>query len=217
MRAHLLAAASALLFAGSASAADLPAPPPVEAAPVIYDWTGFYVGLHFGYAWNDFDVAEVDDGPEFDDLDLDDEDDIFGGIQLGYNMQAGNWVFGVEGDFSGTGIQAIDEDFEVFEIDVNWMATARGRVGYAWDSILIYATGGAAFVDVDAEYTPDTDEGTLFGYAVGAGLEWGFSENASVKLEYMFINADEETFELDPDTDISVEMQTVKLGLNYRF
>ena len=219
-----------------AFAADLP---PVEEIQqqAYYDWSGAYLGLHVGFGWADSDLSSplpalIDPAVDNDELEA---DGVFGGIQGGYNFQSGNFVFGIEADFSGTGIDGdvvidpVPGPGTLVEADVNWMASVRGRIGYAFDHILPYVTGGfaAADVDVSANDLPIpggifTGSETFTGWIVGGGVEMGFTENLSAKIEYLYADLGEETFVVLPavaggTVDADLRVQTVKVGINYRF
>lgn len=185
-------ALAALIAAAPVSAADMPVRGPVyKAAPVaVFNWTGFYFGGHLGYGWGDgVNVGNNVDG-------------FLGGVQAGYNWQLSrNWVFGVEGDISGT-----DMNNNAFA-HIDYLGTLRARVGYTWDRAMLYGTGGLAWNRSSLLGFHDTDTG----YALGLGLEWAFAPNWSTKLEYMYYNFDNVT--TLGDTDVS----TIKVGLNYRF
>jgi len=194
------------------------APPPVIAP----NWTGFYVGVHAGWGFADADATSRTNAgalPFFAParFDLSGNGPMFGG-QLGYNWQANNWVLGVEADISGSGISGFESrvPFRVtgaatmmFGADshmrqsVNWLASARGRLGYAWGPGLIYATGGAAWANID--YQANTSEGldpcggygcslpanfngTRSGWAAGGGYEWAAASNWSLRGEYLYYN-----------------------------
>ena len=191
--------ALALVAAGTASAADLPAPPatppraPVYVAPV-YNWTGFYIGINGGWAsahkcWDLLFLA----GPALDGCHKPDGG-LFGG-QVGFNWQAGAFVFGVEGSgdwasLSGTNISLLAPlSTNRSKIDSIWAVT--GRLGYAFDSVLLYVKGGGAWVGDKYDSTvtgtgilQTSASETRTGWTGGAGLEWGFAPNWSVAFEY---------------------------------
>ena len=110
------------------------------------------------------------------------------------------------------------------------MATAAGRIGYAFNNLLLYAKGGAAFIDED-HFIIDTPTGftlasaskTRTGWMVGGGLEWGFTPNWSAKIEYNFMDFGNEaiTFAVVGvpaiNIDIDQQVHVVKGGINYRF
>lgn len=219
----LLLAATALslvVVGSSAYAADLPrkapAYTPVTPAPV-YIWTGFYVGLNAGYGWASTDATAAGS----------DLDGFVGGGQVGYNWQSGNWVFGVEGDFQGSaqdtsstgllGVTPITVDQEI-----PWLATLRGRLGYAWGPWMLYATGGAAWADYKLSVTGPLgtvdDHTTNFAWTIGGGVEWMFAPKWSAKLEYLYIDTG------DTDVDLfgvpftaRAKDNIVRAGINYHF
>lgn len=219
-------AAIAFGFAAPAVAADLPVKgvpgPAMVAAPApLFDWTGFYVGAHVGYGWGDSSasVVETDNllfprGFAFDT----DIDGILGGLQTGFNYQTGIWVFGVEGQYSWSGMDGESSTLNPGgigggppagtrrvdgETDVNWVATLTGRLGVAAGNSLWYVKGGGAWLDFDSksrvfntvlDTQVNTVRGgdTLSGWTVGAGVEWAWAPNWSAKLEYNYLDFGEE-------------------------
>jgi outer membrane immunogenic protein len=178
----------------AASAADvyqrgsLKDPAPVEYIPAI-TWTGFYFGGHLGVAFNGdggrFEYFDDVDVVDFDDNDNDDTS-FLGGLHVGYNWQKdGGWVFGIEGDVS-------------FADDIDYLASIRARLGYAWGSTLVYATGGAAFLGVEDFFG---DDDTLNGWVAGVGIEHKFTQNVSFGLEGLYYNfGDGDTYDFDEGT-----------------
>jgi outer membrane immunogenic protein len=148
---------------------------------------------------------------------------LLGGLQAGYNWQGGSWVYGLEGDFQATG-QRDDGVFAstaLLGATINgvvatstvtnrttyklpWFGTARGRIGYAVDRWLLYATGGLAFGEIRADSTITTafsagvgtpppaqlvsTRDVRAGWVVGAGVETAFATNWSVKAEYLHMD-----------------------------
>jgi outer membrane immunogenic protein len=203
---HLGFALVAALVAApiAAHAADLGPRPSYKAPAYIapaFSWSGFYVGLNAGYAF-----GKGDYGPATADL----NGYLVGGT-VGYNFQAGSWVFGVEGDFALAGIK---EDVGGGEIKVPWFGTARGRIGYAgWSNMLPYITGGAAFAKMEINGA-GSESDTNIGWTVGAGLEYALWSNWSVKVEYLYADLGTYVFAgglVDYNTHI------VRGGINYRF
>lgn len=178
-------AIAALFAAAPASAADMPVrAPQYKAAPLapVFNWTGFYVGGHVGYGWADSGVGDVDG--------------FLGGLQLGYNWQfSRNWVFGLETDISGTDMN------NATPAHIDYLGTVRARLGYTWDRVMIYGTGGLAYARGAVAGVHDSDTG----WAAGAGIEWAFAPNWSAKVEYVYADID------------AFEASTVKFGVNYRF
>src|SRR5262245_51931728 len=219
-------------LAAAAIAADLrpayKAPPPV-AAPVPYNnWSGFYIGGHAGAGWSD------------------NSDSAFvGGGQIGYNWQfAPNWLIGIEGDISGstfsdststTTMQDVGGGLilpvtESGNVDLNWLASIRGRVGYTWDRFLVYFTGGAAWANVDANASLSIQglgtgatasaSGTKSGWVLGGGGEWMFAPNWTVGVEYLHYDFDSISGTSSIGDPFSVDIgsvDVVRARLNYKF
>jgi outer membrane immunogenic protein len=231
---RLLLASVALVALGvavPASAADLgvrrgPAVAPIAVAP-IYNWTGFYIGGHVGWAQAEHDF--VDDlgffGPTA--VFSDRADGFIGGGQLGFNYQVGQWVFGVEGQFSWTDLSRTDTfglPGVTFDRDINWIATVAGRLGIAFGNALIYGKGGVAFMDWSSALTvPGFGSASVgdteTGWMVGFGLEYGFTPNWSAKIEYNFNHFEDvaNNFFVGTGFHNDVDIHLVKFGINYRF
>jgi outer membrane immunogenic protein len=211
--------ALALLSVAPALAADLPARMATKAPAYVqvYNWTGFYVGVHAGYGWGDLDGGAG--------IGSTSQDGFFGGAQVGYNWQApgSNWVFGLELDSAWANIEESTNVAGItFASDTNYIGSFRGRVGYAWDRTLLYVTGGLGWanneISASAVIPPATvvvsESNTHFGYVLGAGVEYAFAGPWSVKGEYLYYGLGNESYS-GLDADLSIH--TVKLGLNYRF
>jgi outer membrane immunogenic protein len=183
-----LASAAALLATMPADAADIyrreqgsikDAPPPAAYAPPI-TWTGFYVGGNIGATWPQDDLEIIED-----------EAQLIGGGHLGFNWQGpSSWVIGVEGDIN------FSDTFE-------YLASVRGRLGYAFGRTLIYGTGGVAFAGFD-EGLLDDDE---TGWVAGGGIETKVSGNLSLGLEALYYDFDEASTALG---DNSLDAVTVR-------
>jgi len=234
MKKLLLSAAAIGALTTGAWAADLPAyePPPVVApVPEEFSWAGAYVGLQGGYAWGEFE-ANVLAGNNEDEVE--DAEGFLGGVFVGYNFQFGGpWVFGIEGDFEGTGIDT-DEDNDddededggddSFDASVNWQASIRGRAGIGFDRALLYATGGIAFADFDingdgGDGDDDEDDGdTELGWTAGAGVEYAFTDNIFVRGEYRYADFDDFDDEDDEFGEVQdLETHTVRGGVGFKF
>jgi outer membrane immunogenic protein len=239
MKKILMGVALATLIAAPASAADLPRRVPVTKAPaavvpVAYNWTGFYIGVHGGGVWGDKDweVTAINGaGVGFaavGDTGSHDLDGWLAGGQVGFNVQAGQWVFGVEAQWSWTDANGSFTCAAAItcKTELNWLGTVAGRIGVAWDRVLLYVKGGWAFVDEDYKVTVaqvSFSEGhTRSGWMVGGGLEFAFAGNWSGKIEYNYMDFGNKsvTFGTTPDTgtvDIDQVLHVVKAGINYRF
>ena len=130
-------------------------------------------------------------------------DGFVGGGTIGANYQTGQLVLGVEGDWDWTS-QSVTKSVSCTggcvatgRSRINWLATLRGRVGYAVDRVLLYGTAGAAFVngqDTQTQTVPTRAPAVFFsdtalGWAAGAGVEYAVNRNLSAKLEYLHVSA----------------------------
>lgn len=196
----LFAFSSFLAMGAAARAADI-----VEA-PAVYDWTGFYIGGNIGYAFGGDDRVELRSDTEVDLRDVGDLElnGIFGGGQIGYDWQAGSAVLGIVADIQVADInddfktRIDDQGFVRGSDDIDVWGTVRGRLGWAFDRVLVYGTGGLAWADVDykldavnevalLEGHPQSQD-TRTGYTLGGGLAWGINESWSVGAEYLYVN-----------------------------
>ena len=143
----------ALAVVTPAAAADMGARMPMKAPPMmepVWNWTGFYIGVNGGYGWGssrwDLLPGGASEGSHKPD------GGTVGG-QIGYNWQFGGWVVGLEAqgnwaDFKGSNVSVIfPASTNSTSIDAFGLFT--GKVGYAWNNVLLYAKGGAAVQSVD--------------------------------------------------------------------
>ena len=214
----LLLAGVALIALGSvsASAADIqrrqvmPAKAPVYMAPP-YNWTGFYVGINGGGAWGSSDFSAPFPTGAFDLSGA-----LVGGT-VGYNWQMGQFVFGVEGDIDWSNVRGSTAcGGTSCETKNDWLATARGRLGYAFDRFLPYVTGGAAFGNIKTNIpgvgsTSDTN----VGWTVGGGIEAAVAGPWTAKVEYLYVDLGRGGSILGSDAKFNANV--VRAGLNYRF
>lgn len=189
-----LLGATALVAAGaisSANAADVYArggsikDAPTDYLPAIA-WGGAYFGINAGAAFSNDDNA-------------DDDTMFIGGVHIGYNWQRpDNIVLGVEGDVD-------------FGDDIDYLATIRGRLGYAAGPTLFYATGGVAFIGLDDVGIGGDDSQT--GFVVGGGIEHKLRQNVSVGLEGLYYNFDDDNDRFGRDED--QDFWSVRARLTY--
>jgi outer membrane immunogenic protein len=232
MKKLLGAIAISAFFAAPALAADLPARVPVKAPPpvvvAVYNWTGFYIGVVGGWGrseqqWTS--TAGVSTGK------FRGNGGHVGGT-IGYNWQTGQFVLGLEADGSWSGIDATNTTTggcaAAFPCtaDLRWFGTARGRLGVAWQNVLFYGTGGAAFANIKNSQTAlsplATADTTKFGWTAGGGIEVGFAPNWSVKAEYLYARFGQTDFCPAAGCGVVVvsdytRLHLVRAGLNYRF
>ncbi|WP_102958699.1 outer membrane protein [Mangrovicella endophytica] len=241
--------ASVAFVATPALAADIiteepPAPAPVEIMAPTYTWSGLYIGGQAGVAFGNDGSSFSSDAIDFDGDDSSDDAGFVGGLHVGYDWQVNNWVFGAVADInyidasSSTDFTAGGADFSV-DNDIDYFGTVRGRLGYAFDRVLVYGTGGLAYAGVDNDastpatpgvtYNTDNDEAD-FGYSVGGGVEVLATQNISFGVEYLYTNLGSndssvtavddatgaELFTVDSDND-DLDFHTVWAKASYRF
>ena len=214
----------AILGTGSAYAADLPVKAAVVVAPAA-SWAGFYIGANAGAGSAEgtytlapggcFLTGVCGGGAALNPLRTFTEDNLntffVGGAQAGYNWQAGNFVYGLEGDINYNGwndntaflyalaAPLVGTFTTAVNTKLNWFGTVRGRIGVAASpTILIFGTGGLAYGQVKSSTlgvfsaAGDTYAGTASstraGWTVGGGMEWMFLPNWSLKWEYLYID-----------------------------
>jgi outer membrane immunogenic protein len=203
-----------------ASAADLPRGSMPYKAPgylPTYNWTGFYLGINGGGAfgdsdWNAFGLTNSPSGGMI-------------GVTAGFNWQAlgSPWVFGIEGDVDWT---FIDDTVAcpvgiVCKTQNNWLGTVRGRVGYAWDRLMPYVTGGIAFGDIEVTRTGFIGASdNNVGWTIGAGLEGALGGRWTAKVEYLYVDLLDigcSAVACGIATNVDLQVNVLRAGLNYRF
>ncbi len=199
---------------------DSPAPmaEPLPA-PAGATWSGFYLGGNLGAAFdpNDLSIKDLSGAQDLR-LKFSNDTELIGGVHAGYNWQMGTWVAGVEGDFD-------------FAENINYLASVRGRLGWAFGSWLLYGTGGVAFIDTDTNFAVVSANGGLFnfsggttdtGYVVGGGVDYKIAPQLSLGVEGLYYGfgsessnlvAGDEPFVLKEEEDFAV----VRGRLNYHF
>ncbi|WP_213287452.1 outer membrane protein [Bradyrhizobium sp. sGM-13] len=200
-----------------AMAADLAARPYTKApaaAIAINNWTGFYLGAMGGYAHENSDgVGTLSGG--------------FAGGTVGYNWQTGNLVLGVEADGAWADVGATLGIPGLASVDytIRSMGTARGRIGYAFDQVLIYGTGGYAWSDNRLTATllglSASDSKFHSGWTVGAGVEVMFAPKWSVKAEYLYRSLESANYftaAIPGGVPVgTINLNSVQVGVNYHF
>ncbi len=262
----LASVATVALSTGASLAADLPmrtaAPAPMYAAVPVFTWTGFYVGVQAGGVWGRGDATDAQ-GPGLaaatQTFNLR-NDGFLGGLHAGYNFQLSqSWVFGfeVEGNFGsadgtvrgpnrdGAGV-ILATGGVLMQRDLNWMASARARLGYLiTPHTLLYIAGGVTAADHDYAGThtytvPVVNQcpgvancsrvsfgDTSFGWNLGAGLEMHLTSNWRVRAEYLYHRLEGKTatalptFNVGPNrVDYRFDDTTyhvARVGLSYAF
>lgn len=197
---------------------------PVASSP--YDWTGLYIGAVGGWSSASSRTDIPGYAPEnIVDIEL---NGLVGGGYLGFNVQNGDIVYGLEADILWAhieGEESTDVAGENYHLDENWRASLRGRIGRAFNDTLVYATAGVAWVNLDQRYSggffPPTpvETRTLHGWTAGLGVEKAFVNGFVGKLEYLYADYGEERFECNscgPSFN-DYQSHTFQVGLAYKF
>lgn len=219
-RVALLLPIGLLLASGTAQAADLSVAPLYKAPPVVatpvYNWSGFYLGVNGGGGWSTshWDGAGSITG----------SGGVVGGT-AGINWQTGHAVFGLEGDIDWANIKGTATSPTCLAgctTQNDWLATARGRAGYAFDRFLPFVTGGLAVGDIKAS-TPGLAGAsqTNAGWTVGGGLEFALSNNWTAKAEYLHIDLGNMNCGFNcgvaPGNNVPLREDVVRGGVNFKF
>jgi outer membrane immunogenic protein len=236
------------------------------AAGAVWDWTGFYLGADVGgtrqtAASGSSDFFQSGDR-HFLQTQSPSSSAVLGGIHLGYNWQIAHVVLGLEGDWQWAPARSsfcrqVDtlslpcsdnsRGFVTVDSETRGIGTVRGRLGYAFDRVLVYGTGGAAFVDVRESVTANcqvagcalnhnanlsvANSSTLkIGWVAGAGAEFMLSPNWTVRSEYLHadIGTVSSTLNLAPENCVaggpcgaswsrSQHYDIGRIGLSYKF
>jgi outer membrane immunogenic protein len=212
---------SGALGAGEARAADLsvaplykapPAPPP----PAAYNWTGFYLGVNGGGGWGNSWWNSPSTSVNLSGAQV--------GGTAGYNLQLGNAVFGLEGDLDWSNLSgsASTTLCPSCTTSNSWLSTVRGRVGYAFGSVMPYATGGLAVGDIKAS-APGFGgiDSTNAGWTLGGGIEVALPGNWTAKAEYLHVDLGNAncggSCGIPTGNNVSLQENLVRGGLNYHF
>jgi opacity protein-like surface antigen len=203
-------AAGALVFSfcTCAVAADLTRRPPPPLAPV-YTWNGFYVGGFLGGVTSNETATDP-----FGFTASPDPSGFLGGVQAGYNYQvAPNWLIGIEGELGWTSANGSSQGFTS---DHRWYDTLDGRLGYVMGSWLLYAKGGAAWMNADYSVPGLSVNITRTGWNIGGGAEFMLAPQWSAKAEYNFLDFGKDgIFPIAASVDTQVH--EFKVGVNYHF
>jgi outer membrane immunogenic protein len=239
MKRILIAGALALATAAPAFAADLPPPVAPPRAPTAYvpappafSWTGFYIGLNAGYGFGQTKWT----APSGTVGGFSTTGPLAGGT-IGGNYQIGQLVLGIEGDADWQNIRGAQTSGLCAPAAIggcatasSWVATIRGRVGFAADRALFYATAGGAFANVK----PSTGAlpyggGTEAGWTAGAGIEYAMTDNWTAKIEYLFADFQHASCAVGScsagnpfvlpvgPASVALTESMVRVGVNYKF
>jgi outer membrane immunogenic protein len=238
--------------AGTAAlAADLPPPAlphaPATYVPVVappYNWSGFYIGGNLGVGWNGGGSVSDTFGSAFSGSGQTVK--FLGGGQVGVNYEFwGGVVIGAEAMFDW--LPNTTNTFNATEgpggpvpgtlasatFNNRWLTTATGKLGYAWDRVLLYGKAGGAWVGAanpnltvgGAGQTLSSNTTANFGWTAGVGVEWAFYGGWSARAEYDYIGLQNQSFTVAAAGPfagdvISINNRSINMftaGVNYKF
>lgn len=188
----------------------------IIAAPAIAeDWSGAYVTGIVGFGADETETRNAAGDRIPTEPDPDGPLVGFGG---GYNWQQERLVYGIEADLmngpSGTGRDGADR----YPLDVNWLATLRGRVGYDYGAFMPYFTAGLAMADTEFSYesggASDSDTGN--GWIVGFGFEYSSGPRWTYRGEFLYGEIDTE-YDIGSGVEVEHTISQARYGVSYRF
>ena len=169
--------------------------------PAAFSWQGFYVGGHGGLSFRNF---------------RGNTSGLTGGLQAGYNHQFGTVVLGVEAE--GSHLGGANRVVGTYRFEESWRLAGKGRLGLTLDRTLLYATGGYATTRIDGPKGAPVADGWKGGFLVGGGIEQGFADGLSAKIEYNYVSSGEPRVFAPVGRMVgSGAGHVVKAGLNHRF
>lgn len=251
---RLLLIQMALLAATAAApsfAADFPIKSDMPVEP-RFSWTGCYLGAHAGGGWgskamtdpvqlvqDSLNGAPVTTGVTT--VTTMPTGAVIGG-EIGCDYQfAGNAVIGIEGTASGTTMKAsslvglpagLPGDVALVQANNDFLASVTGRIGYAFDTVLVYARGGLAVAGDKYDVSGATFNGggpfhfqgvdNRYGYIVGGGVDWAFTRHWSLNVEYDYYGFGNGNILMTDQfsgatgvVNVKQSVQVVKAGFNF--
>jgi opacity protein-like surface antigen len=223
---RLVTAVTLLAAGASAHGADLDVGYP--RMPPLPQWTGVYLGGNLGGAFSE-EKAVTPLGPWSPN-----SSGVFGGGQVGYNfMVAPSWLIGIEGELNSTSAQGtvvIPNMVAAATITSNhrWYGTLDGRLGFSQGPWLVYAKGGAAWIDVDYRMsgsfngvtTMASATNTATGWTLGTGVEYMWAPGWSAKAEYDLLDFGTQNVAfgaLGTSLAVTTQVHEFKVGVNWHW
>jgi outer membrane immunogenic protein len=221
-----LLATSNLAWSADIAPATYPAPAPIytppPAPPPPYNWSGPYIGLNGGYGFATASSTAALGGVSA--TGSENLSGFVGGGQFGFNYQAGAAVFGVEADIDGSSQSITTTSGGLSETDkITYIGTVRGRIGVAFDRLLVYGTAGGGYGEFTSSLTAAgigsvSGSQSHFLWTAGAGIEYGITNNISARLEYLYADTGNLTLATVGALTLTGRVQDnlVRAGVNFR-
>ena len=190
----------------------------VEDEPVNFE--GLYVGVHIGGGWGFAD--HIVGGFPNNDIDL---SGAFAGVQLGGSFHAGDMlVLGAEVDASWSGISGTCTPGAIPGVcgftttqDINWMASARGNIGFDAGAFMPYLTAGLVVAEGTRSSLGGSASATHVGWTAGVGVRVAATENVSLDFQYRYNDLGTQTYMYGANPDVNITLHTVRAGINFEF
>ncbi len=182
-------------------------------------WNGFYGGLHIGAGFGDIKGLGALAGVDADDK----MSGVVGGVLAGWNVTKNNWLFGVEGDFAGTGISGKINILGVnVSENIRWNGNLRGRIGYLLTpDVLLFGAGGLSIADYNIKtdsLIAGNDSSVFVGWTVGGGIESAALDNVRLRLEYLYADyGSKRMFNSVGGVNVTPSTHTVRAAIIYHF
>lgn len=205
MMAACALAAFAAIDGRPATAADAP----IYEIPDVYQPSGWYAGLFAAWGWGDSVVTNID--PHVD--------GFIGGGLVGWELRRDGFVVGAEADIGFASVDGVNAPAGT-AVDVNWIGSLRGRLGYDGGIWTVYGTAGVAFAGMDATVNalvPPSGSATLTGLALGGGVEAMLWDNWAARLEYIHYSFDDADFAIGGGSQADLRLSTVRGAVVYKF
>ena len=223
MKGLLGSSVAALLVVASSGALAADMARPMMMAPPVYNWTGLYIGGNLGGGWETATVSDSLFGGSISNK----RSGFIGGGQVGYNWQLSpQFVLGVEWMFDGTDISSnASGPFLSANQRVDWIDSVAARFGYAENNWLFYGKAGGGWVHDSVTLTSVATgfsvgaSDTKGGWLLGAGIEYGFTPNWTMRLEYDYLGLDNVSLTgpfLGDTVTLSRHFDMLTVGLNYK-
>jgi outer membrane immunogenic protein len=213
----------------SARAADIAVPPAQPAStyiPAIFSWTGWYLGIEAGGGFGNADWTDTFNPAVT--ATVSPSGFLVGGYS-GINYQMGSFVIGIDIDFDGTWVNGSTTDAasSLLQTKVFWTSTASGRLGVAFDRVLLYFKAGGAFaydrnfITVGGNQSLGTT--SRIGWNAGGGVDYAFTDHWTARLEYDYLSLENQNVPfggrggVGGTSSISLKLNEAKAGLAYKF
>jgi len=238
------------------SVKDAPMPVAPQCGTSVYNWNGVYAGVQVGTAsyrttlQNENGAAPFPLGFFGATIDGTREDEGFtvGGV-IGYNMQKCNTVFGIEAEFNWVDVErsygvSLGAPFgQVFNArsEMDFYGAIKLRTGFAFDNLLLYATGGFAWANIEhkgsnpalfggaipAGIASFSNSDTRWGWVVGVGTEYALTNRITWRSEATYTRFEDQDFNLNFSGplaglaplryNVQDEVWMIRTGLNFKF